>query len=270
VVVPPLPFWPVRYPIVLPNSTTPALWLSVTVSLKHSLTFLLISAACTAVGIRWGDFGLVAIVFYYASLSFALLAAAYAGAGPKLLLKQASGRRSVFSWVLFAPYLMLNAATFWAFRRLSAEPSSGQVSHNLFFGRRMTDREAEAMPCVHILDLAGEFSEVATFRSRSGYRSMPLLDAGAPSLDQLRDAAAWLASAVESGPVYVHCALGHGRSGCVVIAYLLASGQVKLVDDGLQKLRSVRPGAKPNAAQQRRLAEFHAGLFQRLSTEHEA
>jgi hypothetical protein len=151
---------------------------------------------------------------------------------------------------------LLNAAIFGAYRRLSREPPFAQVGHNLFFGRRLSAREAEGLSCDHVLDLACEFAEVAPLRCRSGYRSLPLLDAAAPAQERLREAAGWVADAVESGPVYVHCALGHGRSGTVVIAYLVSAGLVGTVEEGVQLLRSLRRGAEPNPAQLRRLCEF--------------
>jgi hypothetical protein len=227
------------------------------VSPKYSLTFLALSAACVAgwVASR-ADLGWAAWAFLHAALSFGLLSVAYAGAGPSLLLKRASGRRSAWGWLLFGPYYLLNAAIFGAYRRLSGEPPVAQVGHNLFFGRRLSAREAEGLGCAHVLDLACEFAEVRPLRCRPGYRSLPLPDGAAPAHDQLREGAAWVAGAVESGPVYVHCALGHGRSGSVVIAYLLSAGLVGTVTEGVQLLRSLRPGAEPNSAQHGRLCDF--------------
>ena len=224
---------------------------------KYSLTFLALSAACMAgwIALR-ADLGWPAWVFLHAGLSFGLLSLAYAGAGPSLLLKRASGRRTVWGRLLFGPYYLLNAATFSAYRRLSGEPPFAQVGHNLFFGRRLSAREAEELGCDHVLDLACEFAEAGSLRRRPGYRSLPLLDAAAPAHEQLREAAAWVADAVKSGPVYVHCALGHGRSVSVVIAYLLSAGLVGTVAEGVQLLRSLRPGAEPNPAQLRRLCDY--------------
>jgi hypothetical protein len=160
------------------------------------------------------------------------------------------------AWLLFAPYFLLNAVTFRLYRLLSREPAFVQVAPNLFFGRRLSGREAEGAVWISILDLASEFSEVRSLRVLAGYRSLPLLDAIAPSEEQLKDAAAWLGRAVESGPVYVHCALGHGRSACVVIAYLLSVGQVETVAEGVQLLRSLRPGVRLHPGQRRQLGVF--------------
>jgi len=71
---------------------------------------------------------------------------------------------------------------------------------------------------------------------------MPVLDATAPTPGESSDAAAWLAGRVSGGPVYVHYALGHGRSATVVVAYLLATGQAATAEEGLALVRQKRPG----------------------------
>jgi protein-tyrosine phosphatase len=56
--------------------------------------------------------------------------------------------------------------------------------------------------------------------------------------------------------VYVHCALGHGRSACVVIAYLLSVGSVRTFFAGTGVLRSLRPGVRLDPEQRRLLRRF--------------
>lgn len=104
----------------------------------------------------------------YAALSFGLLAAAYAGAGPRLLLKRETGRRTVFGWMLFAPYFLLNTVTFALYRLMTRESAYVQVAPGLFFGRRLSPREASAVGWVSVLDLAGEFPAPWSPRRRPG------------------------------------------------------------------------------------------------------
>lgn len=76
--------------------------------MQYSITFLVLAFACVVMGLAaWDSVGSAAVLPLYASPSFVLLAAAYAGAGPRLLLKRANGRRSVFGWLLFAPFILL-------------------------------------------------------------------------------------------------------------------------------------------------------------------
>jgi hypothetical protein len=101
-----------------------------------------LAAACVVVELAASDtVGWAVALPAYAALSFVLLAVAYAGVGPRLLLKRANGRRSPIGWLLFAPYFLLNAATFGLYRLLSGEPAYVQVAPNLFFGRRLSARE---------------------------------------------------------------------------------------------------------------------------------
>jgi protein-tyrosine phosphatase len=104
-----------------------------------------------------------------------------------------------------------------------------------------------------LLDLAAEFTEIRPLRKLAGYRSMPVLDATAPTEQELRSAVEWVAATAAEGPVYIHCALGHGRSACVVIAYLLSRGVVGTVVDGVMLLRSMRAGVRLHSSQRRRL-----------------
>ncbi len=226
-------------------------------SWKHSFAFLLLAVGCVvsahAASEIAGGFG---VAFLYAAFSFLLLAVAYAGAGPGILLKQSSGRRSVWAWILFGPYIVLNHIAFGFYRRLSREPPSVEVVPNVYFGRRLLAQECGAGKWVGVLDLAVEFDEVRQLRKLSGYRSMPVLDATAPTEDQLRAAIAWIANTVTAGPIFIHCALGHGRSACVIIAYLLSVGEVVNVEEGEQRLQLLRPGVKLNPMQRQRLRAF--------------
>ena len=226
-------------------------------SWKYSLMFFWIATSCVVAADAASEIaGWFGIAFLYEAVTFLLLATAYAGAGPGLLLKQTSGRRSVWAWIMFGPYILLNHIAFGFYRRLSRESASVQVVPNVFFGRRLLAHECVAGGWVGILDLAAEFEEVRPLRKLSGYRSMPVLDATAPTEVQLRSAIAWIANAVASGPIYVHCALGHGRSACVVIAYLLSVGEVTTVEEGELRLRLLRPGVKLSSLQRRRLRTF--------------
>jgi protein-tyrosine phosphatase len=66
----------------------------------------------------------------------------------------------------------------------------------------------------------------------------------------------WLSHRLKAGSVYVHCALGHGRTGCIVSAYLLATGVVPSIGEAVNLLRSLRPGVDLNRDQRRALRAF--------------
>jgi hypothetical protein len=226
----------------------------------YALVFLVLAAGFAGVA-AFAPGYFVRAAFAYSAGSFVLLAVAYAGAGPGMLLKRPDGRRRWFAWVPFGPYFVLNALTFAAYRTGRAGRTASAVAvaaPNVLFGRRLTTAEARlASPGWHgVLDLAAEFAEVRPLRELPKYRSLPVLDAAAPSLDELRSAADWIIRVSADGPVYVHCALGHNRTGTVVLAYLLAAGRVSDVREGLKYMRALRPGVSLQPPQRRVLEQF--------------
>ena len=157
-----------------------------------------------------------------------------------------------------APYRALGALRWCWCRLASQEPPFAQAAPNLVFGGLLLAREARGALWVGVLDLAAEFGAARALREVPHYHSLPVLDATAPTEDELREAVAWLGEVVRHGPVYVHCALGHGRSATVVVAYLLSAGLVASVGEGEALLRSLRGGVRLNAQQVRRLHEFES------------
>jgi protein-tyrosine phosphatase len=229
------------------------------VSLKYSLIFTLISLAATLMGLAaWDSIGLFAVPFFWLALSLLLVAIAFGGVGPRLLRKKPNGRQSIWAWLMFAPYFTLNLLTIRLYQWTSSEPAFVSPVTNLFFGRRLTPSECAIQPWVGVLDLAVEFTEVRALRGVREYRSMPVLDTTAPSEAQLLEAVMCLKAILPTGPVYVHCALGTGRSACVVIAYLLSAGEVATVGECIRRLRALRPGVRLSRAQRECLVAFES------------
>ena len=222
--------------------------------LKYPLILLALAAAFVAQSwAAWDDSGWPAVFLLYPALSLTLLAAAYAGPGPGLLLKRPSGRRSPLGWLLFGPYLLLGEASLASYRLLSREPAFTRAGPSLFFGRRLSAREGAAAGWAAVLDLAAELGAASPRPAAPRYRSLPVLDGAAPAEAELRSAVAWVRSQSGGGPVYVHSALGHGRSACIVVACLLSDGAVRTAAEGAALLRSLRPGVRLSAAQFRAL-----------------
>lgn len=102
-----------------------------------------------------------------------------------------------------------------------------------------------------MVDLTAEFPEPAGVRNRPVYRCLPTLDGAAPEESAFRalvaEVAAW------PGPVFVHCALGHGRTGTFATAVLLARGLAADAREAVRMVRAVRPGVRLAPAQQRLL-----------------
>jgi membrane-associated phospholipid phosphatase len=174
------------------------------------------------------------------SVALSIVTTAYYGVGPGIFRKQA-GRLPLSTWVLLGPVLLGQYLSLQYYRR-QCRPWDAVVP-GVLIGRKLSDAEAQEavrQGVTAVLDLTGEFSEATPFLSTT-YRNFPILDLTAPSTEQLREAACFIAEQTAHGTVYVHCKIGYSRSAAAVGAYLLASGQAATVPDVVERLRQVRP-----------------------------
>ena len=182
----------------------------------------------------WGS------VLLWPGVALSIITTAYYGVGPGIFRKQA-GRLPLSTWVHLGPVLLGQYLSLQYYRR-QCRPWDAVVP-GVLIGRKLSD--AEAQEAVHqgvtaVLDLTGEFSEATPFLTTI-YRNLPILDLTAPTTEQLREAACFIAEQMAHGTVYVHCKIGYSRSAAAVGAYLLASGQAATVTDVVAHLRQIRP-----------------------------
>jgi hypothetical protein len=201
------------------------------------------------------------VVLGWVGLSWLLVAAAYAGLGPRMLLKRRTGALPPLSWLPYGPFLLLSACLLRVRRLTMREAAYHQVVPGLYLGRRLTQDEAaraEELGPAAVLDMTAEFTEPLALRARPAYRLLATLDNTPPTVEQLQAGVEWIDRHIDAGGVYVHCAVGHGRSAVVAAAYLLWAGRAGSVEESLAMVRSARPGAKPQAKQVRVLRRFAA------------
>jgi hypothetical protein len=229
------------------------------VSAAYGTLFVVLGALAALVAVLAGAaVWPVAVASAWAALALAVVAVAYFGAGPRVLLKRATGTWHPVASVALAPYFALVWFSYHVSRAFLREAAFVGVASNVILGRRLTAREARAA-CdgwVAVLDLAAELTEAPALRAVAHYRSLPVLDGTAMPLAQLADAAEWVKRHAADGPVYVHCAFGHSRSALVVAAVLLATGAAPDARAAVAHLRELRPGVRLNRSQRARLKEF--------------
>lgn len=178
-------------------------------------------------------------ILTWPALSLTLVAFAYLGAGTAAFGKT-RGRTSWATALLLGPFLLGNRVSFRHYRRLG--PAWSEVAPGLLMGRRLNEREAEQAVrsgVTAVLDLTAEYSESEHFLSLA-YKNVQVLDITVPTVPQLREAVEFMEEA-RAGQVYVHCALGYGRSVGPVAAYLLAQGIAPTVEAALEQIRAARP-----------------------------
>ena len=137
-----------------------------------------------------------------------------------------------------------------------------KVTPEVWIGRTLNQREAAAaarLGVTAVLDLTAEFSEAKPFRALI-YRNIPILDLTAPSIDQLREMAAFIDDESRKGIVYIHCKIGYSRTAAAAAAYLLQTGKAGSVTEAIALLRQVRPAIVVRPEVVSALSEFARSL----------
>ncbi|MBT9588380.1 dual specificity protein phosphatase family protein [bacterium] len=216
--------------------------------MKYAVLFLLLAATSLVATIELLAWTQAAWLGLWGVLAFGVISSAYARSCPALLHKRSNGVIPGWSWLMLAPYHLLNGLTM-RLARLGGPVAYHEIAPGLWLGRLLTAKEARQLIAKHkiraVLDLTSEFSEASPLR-RLDYLSLPVLDKCPPSPSQLRQGLDFLERA--SGPVYVHCALGHGRSATFVVAHLARQGDASL-EKWEARVRSCRPGVRLAPAQ---------------------
>jgi protein-tyrosine phosphatase len=177
----------------------------------------------------------------WSAASFLGMTAAYLGVGPRLLGKRENGRLAPLSTLVLLPYLLLTWSVWELQRRSSRDPVCHEITPGLWLGRRpLTGEIPEA--CRVVVDLTCEFPESTAAIGDRRYFVLPTLDAGTPGPEAFSKLVTEMANGGD--PVYVHCALGRGRSAMFVAAVLLARGEASSAEEAEALIRAIRPSIK--------------------------
>jgi hypothetical protein len=201
-------------------------------------------------------FGGAALWLAWGAIAIGLVALAYARLGAGAFQKQGRSH-SIAATALYAPY----TACAWLNSRLwtRRHPGPDEVADGVWIGRMPSAAQMRAYRFAGMVDLC---AELPAPQGPCSHRGLPWLDLVAPSVDELRAAAAAIEAARREGAVLVCCALGYGRSACAVAAWLLVSGRADDVDAAAAVVGSRRRGARLGEAHRRALAELHAASRQ--------
>lgn len=179
----------------------------------------------------------------WVAVALAIVSLGYAGLGPKVFRKYA-GYLSLPARAVLAPYLVgLWLCRAWFWRRDGR--SFGRVDDVLFgpLPDRALLAELRRQGVHSFVDLTAEHSAHRVERAMD-YASVPMLDLAAPPAAALDEAVSRIEAArTRGGLVYVHCALGYGRSAAVVARWLLATGRAASTAAAAAAVQVARPGA---------------------------
>lgn len=203
---------------------------------------LLVTGVLGSASVVWMDHLGIQCVILFLGLNFICLGMAYLFHASNVWLKRTDGSINPISYVVFAPLHCLNWVSFHISRWFTREPPLSQVEPNLWLGRRIRANEEQLLPGrdqLAVLDLTSEFAETRAARTIR-YLNLPVLDRSAPGRAQLDRAIDFIGMHIHERPVFVHCALGHGRSATVVAAWLLRNDRTLSIESGLDRLKTVR------------------------------
>ena len=220
--------------------------------MSRRISILLLGVMLVTFGVMNGGW---ALLLLWPGVNFLILGIAHFKNEPGIFGKHPNGTLPVWSWLIFLP-LHLYTNLIWRIACLtSREPAQNTVSTDLVVGRRIFPYEVDG-EFANYIDLTAEFPEPAAIRRLPAYQCFPILDAGIPQIEELNNAL----DRLHPGRTFIHCAQGHGRTGLFALALLLKRGVVQNVDEGLEKLRSNRPGIRLNKLQRQCIEAFAAAL----------
>ena len=198
--------------------------------------------------------------FFVVSLGIAYLGVGicYVSGSPRWFFKRADGRLSPLSFVMFWPYHLLNWISLTTLRLVSQEPAFDEIIPGLYLGRRLCAADCARLPgggTVSVLDLTCELSEAAALR-RGNYLCIPVLDRLRPTRAEFEAGIQFIRERRQAGPVYMHCALGHGRSATFVVGYLVTAGIETNCERAIERVQSKRPPVRLHPEQLQLLQEM--------------
>jgi len=184
--------------------------------------------------------------------SVLVVGVAYLGYGPRVFGKRPDGALSWLHVLSLFPYYAV-AWTLWQLKsRLLGERPHDEVAPGIIVGRRPLGALEYPKDTVCVVDLTSEFPRSATTRDCARYECIPTLDTAAPEIAAMRALVDRLAD--EDGPIFLHCAMGHGRSATVAAALMIRRGLARDVDEAVERMRAARPGVHLHPVQRAAVA----------------
>ena len=186
----------------------------------------------------------------WSGISWIAAGLAYVVGFSSIFGKRSTGNLQALHAILMAPYLVVTWILWFLQTRLSREPVCNEVAPGVWVGARCSPKSLPPNLAL-VVDMTCEIPEDPAIVRRYPYRCVSTLDTAVPNPTAFREIVELVT--VQDGPVYIHCALGHGRSATVAVAVLIARKHAATIDEAIAVVKAVRPGIKVNALQRQAL-----------------
>lgn len=149
-----------------------------------------------------------------------------------------------------------------AVRLVTGAPIQGvsQITPHLHVGgqyRRRGWPKLKSRGITGVVNMRIEFDDHDAGIAPPRYLHLPTVDDDAPTLDQLRTGADFVAEEIaRDGGVYIHCKSGVGRAASMAAAYFISTGLT--ADQAWTRICEVRPFIRPTAVQIEQIDRFAA------------
>ena len=173
-------------------------------------------------------------------LSVIVVGVGYLGLGPRVFGKSAAdGRLRLWVVIAILPYFAV-AWSLWQLKsRLFRERPHDEVAPGIHVGRRPLGPHEVPAGTKLVVDLTSEFPRATACGDGVRYVCVPTLDTNAPTDAEMKTLLDAIAD--EDGPIFVHCAMGHGRSATVAAALMIRRGLAKDLDHAIATMAAKRP-----------------------------
>ncbi|MCB9640907.1 MAG: dual specificity protein phosphatase family protein [Myxococcales bacterium] len=219
----------------------------------YGYIFLAFGLATLHISLQQGS---VAWFWLWPTLSFLLLFLGSLFGGSRLTGKRPDGSLPLLRIALFFPYISVSYGLWWLLAKFGPKPDFHQLSEKIWIGRRLFPEEyPEEITCV--IDLTSEYPASLPKRPIR-YINLPILDAGVPPEDKLLET---IAKLDDKDVLYIHCALGRGRTSLFASILLLEKGWASTPEEAFQQVKQKRPSVRLNRGQQRYLDRFFASRY---------
>lgn len=177
------------------------------------------------------------VLMVWLGLSLFILGVSYVLGTSRPMGKRRDGSFHPLALLVHAPFLAAAWLAWQLRRRRSKEAVFDEVAPNIFVGRMAPF--ADLPPGTRlVVDLTCELWPPRAVR-RAAYRCLPTLDGTAPErgafwalVDEL---------ALIDGPIFIHCAAGHGRSATLAAALIMQRGHAADATAAEALMKSRRP-----------------------------